>query len=221
MRILVVEDRPRMAETVRKALTAGGHTVTLAHDGESALDLALGSEFEVLILDVLLPKLDGFELIRTLRAKGVTTATLMLTACDTDEAVINGLDAGADDYLTKPFSLAVLGARVRALGRRAQDHEPLTQLTFDDLMLRPETRDALRGDREITLTRTEYALLEALLRNKGRVVRFEAMIEYGWGLGAEVDPSALYVVISNLRGKLNLGHETPLLRTIRGAGYIL
>jgi DNA-binding response OmpR family regulator len=220
MRILLAEDKIRMAEVLQRALQREGHTVNLAFDGETALSLAGDGRFDVLVLDVMLPKMDGFSVMQYLRAKKCSTPTIMLTARDAMTDIVKGLDSGADDYLTKPFSLEVLLARIRALGRRPSAAYEST-LQFADLVLDTGAREVRRGARCEPLTRTEFALLEVLIRRSGRVVPRDALIEAGWGLDAEVSESTLYVFIRNLREKIERPGERPLLHTARGIGYLL
>src|SRR6185437_12642678 len=169
MQILIVEDDQRLARQLKKGLDENGHTVSLAFDGIEGLEAARQGRFDVLVLDVMLPWLDGFGVVKKLRNMGSKSPILMLTARDSAEDIVAGLDAGADDYLTKPFALKVLLARLRALARR-KEVEPRTQLQIGDLVLDPAERMVKRGPLPITLTRTEYVLLEALMRNSGRVV---------------------------------------------------
>jgi DNA-binding response OmpR family regulator len=220
MRILLAEDKVRMAEVLQRALQREGHTVNLAFDGEEAFTLATYEKLYVMVLDVMLPRMDGFTVMKLLRAKKCTIPTIMLTARDAMADIIRGLDAGADDYLTKPFALEILLARIRALGRRV----PVSfesSLRFADLVLDTGAREVKRGARSEPLTRTEFALLEVLIRRAGRVVPRDTLIEAGWGLGAEVSESTLYVFIRNLRDKIQQPGERPLLHTARGVGYLL
>lgn len=221
MRILVVEDRFRMAESLQKALKADGHTVSLAHDGLTALNILMNADFEVVVLDVMLPQMDGLQVLRRLRSSGRSVATLLLTARDSEQDIIEGLDSGADDYLTKPFRLKILCARVRALGRRNRDTPQGPALEFHDLVLNSAVRAATRNGRTISLTRTEFALLELLMRNSGLVMSQDKLIEYAWGLGSEIDERTLYVFIANLRRKLNQKGEVRLIETVRGLGYTM
>jgi DNA-binding response OmpR family regulator len=220
MRVLLVEDKLRMAEVLRRALQHEGHTVTLAADGEEALALATYEQLDAIILDVMLPKMDGFTVIKRLRGNSCQTPTIMLTARDAMSDIVQGLDAGADDYLTKPFSLEILFARLRALGRRTPAvYQP--ELHFCDLILDIGAREVRRGDRSAALTRTEFALLEVLMRRAGRVVPRDVLIEAGWGLDAQVNESTLYVFIRNLREKIEQPGERSLLHTARGVGYVI
>jgi DNA-binding response OmpR family regulator len=220
MFVLLAEDREAMARALEKTLHREGHSVVVALDGQQALSFGSSEELDIIILDVMLPKMDGFTVIRRLREAKFTTPTIMLTARDAMSDIVRGLDAGADDYLTKPFALEVLLARVRALGRRAPMTHP-TVLQFSDLALDTGTREARRGSRRVSLTRTEFAILEVLIRRAGRIVTREALIDAGWGLGAEVSENTVYVFIRNLREKIEQLGERPLLHTARGIGYML
>jgi DNA-binding response OmpR family regulator len=220
MRVLVVEDRPRMARLFERALISEGHTVVLAFDGEQALTYGRSPDLDVILLDVMLPVMDGFAVIRTLRAEHLTTPTIMVTARDAMADVVRGLDLGADDYLTKPFSLDVLLARIRAVSRRGPALQP-NNLQFQDLKLNHRTRELERNGRTTSLTRTEFALLEKLMRNGGSIVPRDVLVEAGWGMGAEVNDSTLYVFIRALRHKIAVEDEAQLLHTARGVGYTL
>jgi len=209
-----------MARLLEKALRREGHSVLLACDGEQALTLGRTEEVDMIVLDVMLPRIDGFTVIKTLRADRLTTPTIMVTARDAMADVIRGLDSGADDYLTKPFPLDVLLARIRALSRRGPVVYP-TDLEFQDLKLNTRTHELQRGARIMPLTRTEFALLEILMRRAGSIVPREALTEAGWGLGGEVNDSTLYVFIRALRAKITGPGESQLLHTARGVGYTL
>ena len=220
MRVLLVEDKQRMAELLQRALRREGHAVTLAFDGEEALSLATYEKLDAIILDVKLPRMDGFTVIKRFRANSHSTPTIMLTGRDATADIVHGLDAGADDYLSKPFSLEILLARLRALGRRVPVvSEPA--LYFADLALDGGTRQVRRGRRSMPLTRTEFALLEVLIRRAGRVVPRDVLVEAGWGLDAQVNESTLYVFIRKLREKIDQPGERPLLHTARGVGYVI
>jgi len=220
MRILVAEDKPRMARLLRRALTGEGYSVSVACDGDQALALALADGHDVIVLDVMLPGRDGFEVIRELRAARRSTPTIMLTARDAMADVVRGLDLGADDYLTKPFALDVLLARIRALYRR----NPVTyppELQFEDLRLSSSTHELQRGGRAVSLTRTEYALLETLMRRAGSVVPKEVLLEAAWDSDDYVTDNTLYVFLSALRSHIAAPGEKQLLHTVRGIGYTL
>jgi DNA-binding response OmpR family regulator len=220
MRILVAEDRERTAELLRRALESEGHGVVTAYDGDRALTLGRTAELDLILLDVMLPRLDGFTVLRKLREGRHRTPVIILTARDSKADIVHGLDCGADDYLTKPFELDILFARVRAVARRAPATQ-LAELAFEDLRLNPSTYEIQRGERTASLTRTEYALLEALIRRPGAVVRRETLIEQGWGSSADASGASLYVFIRSLRAKITQPGEKELLHTIRGVGYSL
>lgn len=220
MRILVVEDKRSMADLLRRALEAEGYAVSVAYDGDEALNLALARSFTVILLDVMLPRRDGFEVIRRLREARRLTPTIILSARDAMADIVHGLDLGADDYLTKPFDLEVLLARVRAAARRAPEDEAQV-LRYHDLLLNPLTFEVQRGTRTATLTRTEYALLETLIRRAGTIVPKEVLIEQGWGSDSDVNGATLYVFIRSLRAKITHPGEKVLLQTVRGVGYSL
>lgn len=208
-----------MANVVRQTLEEEGHSVTLAFDGRQGLDLASNYPFDVLVLDVMLPGLDGFTLARRLRTTLNRTPILMLTARDQAADVVQGLDLGADDYLTKPFSLQVLLARVRALGRRGPVAQPIL-MKAGDLTLDLGTREVRRGTRAIHLTRTEHCVLELLLRAGGRVVTRESLIENVWG-DADIENNTLDAFVRLLRVKIEAQGEAKLIHTVRGVGYCL
>jgi DNA-binding response OmpR family regulator len=220
MRVLVAEDKPRMARFLQRALRGEGYAVELAFDGEQALAMGLSGGLDLMILDVMLPRLDGFDVIRNLRAARQMLPTIMVTARDAMSDIVRGLDLGADDYLTKPFALNVLLARVRALTRRGPVAYP-ADLQFEDLVLNSRTHELRRGDRLTPLTRTEYALVETLMRRAGCIVPREVLVEAGWGGDAEVSDGTLYVFIRGLRAKIALPGEPQLLHTARGVGYTL
>jgi DNA-binding response OmpR family regulator len=220
MRILIVEDDRKLARQLKKGLDEHGHSVTVASDGRDGLEAAKHGEFDVLVLDVMLPGLDGFSIVRRLRAAGSTTPILMLTARDASEDVVTGLDAGADDYLTKPFSFKILLARLRALSRR-RSVEPRTQLQISDLALDPATREVKRAGSFVSLTKTEFVLLEMLVRNAGRVITRDRLIEAVWGHDRDVENNTLDVFIRQLRSKVDPPGSHKLIHTIRGIGYAL
>jgi len=220
MRILIVEDDWKLARQLNKGLDEQGHSVTVASDGLEGLEAAKHGEFDVLVLDVMLPGLDGFSIVRRLRAAKSTTPILLLTARDAAEDVVAGLDAGADDYLTKPFSFKILLARLRALSRR-KTVEPRTQLQVGDLVLDPATREVTRAESVVLLSRTEFVLLEMLMRNTGRVITRTRIIEAAWGYERDVDRNTLDVLMSQLRKKIDVPGCQKLIHTIRGVGFAL
>ena len=218
MYILVVEDERRLAQVVRKVLEEEGHTVDVATDGEEGLAMAMDSSHDVIVLDVLLPGIDGFEVCRRLRAGRVDTPVLLLTALDAVEDRVRGLDAGADDYLPKPFAFQELLARLRALGRRrVQAREP-DQLETANLVLDLRRRRAVRDGRTIDLSPKEFALLEFLMRNQGRVVTRTQILDHVWGYDYSPDSNLVDVYVTYLRRKIDRGHQRKLIRTVGGAG---
>jgi DNA-binding response OmpR family regulator len=220
MRVLVAEDKPRMVRFLQRALEREGYAVEVAFDGEQALCMGLSGGLDLLVLDVMLPRRDGFDVIRNLRAARQMLPTIMLTARDAMCDIVRGLDLGADDYLTKPFALDVLLARVRALTRRGPAAYP-PDLEFEDLVLNSRTHELRRSGRPAPLTRTEYLLLEALMRRPGCIVPRDTLVEAGWGGNAEVGDGTLYVFIRGLRAKIAANGEPQLLHTVRGVGYTL
>ena len=220
MRILLVEDDKKVASFIRKGLEEEGYAVDVAAEGEAGLFMGLDRLHDLIILDVMLPKKPGFQVLRELRQAKVATPVLMLTARDTVEDKVQGLDAGADDYLTKPFVFAELLARVRALlRRRAEARSPRLQVA--DLVLDPATRSVTRGGQSITLTNREFALLEYLMRNAGRVLTRTAITEHVWDYDFDSGTNVIDVYVNYLRKKIDAGHEPKLLHTVRGAGYVL
>jgi len=218
MRVLVAEDKPRMARLLQRTLEKERYSVEVAADGEQALNIGILGGIDVIVLDLMLPLRDGFDVIRGLRAAKSMAPIIVVTARDAMSDVVTALDSGADDYLTKPFSLDILLARVRALARRGPVAYP-ADLQFQDLVLKARTHQLQRGDRVLPLTRTEYSILEVMMRRAGCVVPHEALVEAGWGGGTEVGDNTLYVFIRSLRAKI--GDEPPLLHTVRGVGYSL
>ena len=220
MRILIVEDDRKLAHQLRKGMDESGHSTTLAFDGRDGLEAAQLSEFDVLVLDVMLPGLDGISIVRHLRQKRIGTPILLLTARDTPDDISTGLDAGADDYLTKPFSFKVLLARLRALARRRQV-DPQTILRIADLSLDPATHEVRRSGALVSLSRTEFVILEILMRKPGRVITRSRLIEAVWGHERDIHSNTLDVFIRQLRTKIEPSGTTKLLHTIRGIGYTL
>ena len=220
MRILIVEDDRKLAHQLKKGMEEHGHPVAVASEGTEGLEAAKHGEFDVLVLDVMLPGLDGFSIVRRLRSARNATPILLLTARDAADDVVTGLDAGADDYLTKPFSFKILLARLRALSRR-KNVEPSTKLQVSDLVLDPETREVRRGSSIIALTKTEFVLLDFLMRNLGRVITRTRMIEAVWGHERDIESNTLDVFIRQLRTKIDMPASPKLIQTIRGVGYAL
>jgi heavy metal response regulator len=218
MRVLVVEDEKKIAEFVRKGLTEQGYAVDLAFDGEEALAWPAVAEFDVIILDVMLPQRDGLDVCRTLRQRGLKTPILMLTARDAIDDRVTGLDSGADDYLVKPFAFAELLARLRAVSRR-QPAVLDAELRVADLEVDTSTRTASRAGHEIELTTKEYTILEYLMRNRDRVMTRTMIAEHVWNYDFDNASNVIDVHIRNLRRKIDDGFQTKLIRTVRGAGY--
>jgi len=220
MRVLVVEDDVRMAAAIRRGLRNEGIAVDVASDGDEALPLARGHDVDAVILDVMLPGADGFEVCRQLRAESIWAPVLMLTARDAVADRVAGLDAGADDYLTKPFSLAELLARLRALARRGPVQGPAV-LEAGELRLDPAERRVWRGDAEIDLSAREFALLETLMRSPGRIFSQPELLEAAWDLGYEQRSNVVEVYIGYLRAKIDKPVGGKSLETVRGLGYRL
>jgi len=220
MNVLVVEDEQRMAELLRKGLSEEGHTVACAFDGNEGLELARASEFDVIVLDVMMPKLSGYDMARRLRAEKNSTPILMLTAKDTVPDIVQGLDLGCDDYMTKPFSFRELLARLRAIKRRDVPHRE-TVLRVANLSLDPASREVIRGERRITLTKTEFNLLERLMHRAGRVVSRQFLIESVWGYDREIETNTLDAFMHLLRDKIDALGDAKLIHTHRGVGYAL
>jgi two-component system response regulator MprA len=223
VKILVVDDERAVRESLRRALELEGYEIELAEDGRQALDLlAREDQPDAVVLDVLMPGVDGLEVCRTLRRQGSRLPVLMLTARTQVEDRVEGLDAGADDYLTKPFALEELLARVRALLRRSSDDGAGTdKLSFADLELDPGTREVTRGDERIELTRTEFSLLELFLLNPRQVLTRSIIFERVWGYDFGFASNSLDVYIGYLRRKTEAGGKPRLIHTVRGVGYAL
>ena len=220
MQVLVVEDERRMADLLQRGLEEEGHTVAVARDGKEGLAMAEAHAFDAIVLDVMLPGMDGFALARKLRESRNQTPILMLTARDATADMVAGLNLGADDYLVKPFSFDVLLARLRAVSRRGPIPQPM-HLQVRDLTLNLGSREVIRGGRRVALTRTEYSLLELLMRCAGRVVTRDHLIEAVWGFDSEVRSNTLDAFIRLLRDKVDVAGELKLIHTVRGVGYCL
>jgi len=217
MNVLIVEDDSSVARFLKQAMREAGYSVQSAGDGVEAFDLARVSAFDLILLDVMIPRMDGFEVCRQLRASKVMTPILIITARDALEDKIEGLDSGADDYIVKPFQIAELLARARALLRRGSSSPAI--LRVGDLTLDPATRQASRGGKTIYLSATEYSLLEYLMRNAGRVMTRSMILEHVWQYDFDGNDNVLDVYISYLRGKIDKGHDPALIHTVRGVGY--
>lgn len=220
MRILVVEDETKVASFIRRALEEESYAVDVCEDGAQGLDLARSGNYDLVILDLMLPGLSGMEVLKAIRKERISVPVLILTARSQVDQRVQGLDAGADDYLTKPFAIEELLARVRVLLRRGSG-EAAGLLQVDDLALNPATREVTRGGRKIELTTKEYALLEYLMRNAGRVLTRPMIAEHVWNLDFDTFTNVIDVYVNYLRNKIDRGRERKLIHTIRGSGYTL
>ena len=220
MCILVVEDEPEMARILRLGLQEEGHTVVAASNGLDAVSIARQYEFDAVVLDVMLPGLDGFAVTQRLRELRLPTPILMLTAKDTVPDMVRGLDQGADDYLTKPFSFEVLLAKLRALSRRGTDlRTPV--LAVGNLRLNPATHEVQRNGQRITLTRTEFAFLALLMHRPGQVMTREVILDSVWGFHKAIENNTIDAFVRLLRNKIDVDGEPRLIHTVRGIGYVL
>jgi DNA-binding response OmpR family regulator len=218
MRILVIEDEKKVNHFLRKALEEESHAVDQAYDGEEGLDFAEAYEYDLVVLDLMIPKKAGDHVLQELRGKGNKTPVLILTAKDAVQDKVKMLDAGGDDYLTKPFSIEEFIARVRALLRRGKSNH-VSVLRVFDLTLNPATREVFRSKRRIDLTNKEYALLEYFLRNAGRVLTRTMIAEHVWNIDFDSESNVIDVYVTYLRSKIDKGEGTSLIKTVRGVGY--
>jgi DNA-binding response OmpR family regulator len=221
--ILLVEDEVSVGALINKGLSESGHTISVAPDGNIGLEMALNNEFDGLILDIMLPGINGLELCKRLRSKNIQTPILMLTALGSTENIVNGLDSGADDYLVKPFKLAELEARLRSIIRRKQGvgQDNLNVLKLHNLEMNNAAKQVTRNGKKITLTSTEYRLLEHLLKNKGKVLSRMEILENVWGIEFNISTNVVDVYINYLRKKIEMDNEPKLLHTVVGMGYSL
>ncbi len=221
MRILVVDDEKRIAQAIKEGLEQESYAVDIEYDGEDGLNAALGEDYDLIMLDVMMPVMNGYEVCQKLRQQGIKVPVLMLTAKDQDKDVIRGLDNGADDYLAKPFSFEVLLARVRALLRRPRTALP-ELLTAGNLSLDPATKIVKRSGQNIKLSAKEYAILEYLMRNKGQILSKNNIMSHVWDFDSDILPNNIEVFITYLRAKIDKPfNEPPLIQTVRGFGYKL
>ncbi len=220
MRVLVIEDEAKVAAFIRRALEEEGYAVDHAADGKQGLDLGETAVYDLIVLDLMLPGLPGLEVLKALRRRKITSPVLILTARTQVDQKVRGLDAGADDYLTKPFAIEELLARTRALLRRGIG-EASGVLQVDDLILNPATREVTRGGQRIELTVKEYALLEYFMRNAGRVLTRPMIAEHVWNLDFDTFTNVIDVYVNYLRNKVDRGWPKKLIHTVRGSGYVL
>jgi DNA-binding response OmpR family regulator len=218
MRVLIVEDEKKMAQLLKKGLEEESHSASLAYDGATGLEMAEHYEFDAIVLDIMLPGIDGFEVARRLRRSKNQTPILILTARDAVPDVVKGLDVGADDYLTKPFAFDEFLARLRSVARRGFTPRPV-RLQVADLTLNPATHQVFRGNQEIRLTPTEYRLLDFLIRRAGRVVPRNTLVEAVWGFDQDVEENTLDAFVRLLRSKVDRDFKHKLIHTVRGVGY--
>ncbi len=221
MRLLVVEDQPKVASFLVQGLREERYAVDLAIDGDEAVHMARITDYDVIVLDVMLPRRNGFDVARTLRGNGCESCILMLTAKNETKDAVEGLDAGADDYLTKPFAFAELLARIRALLRRHRGEAVETQLRVANLYMDLVRHEVRRDDTRIELTAKEFAVLEYLMRNAGHTVTRTALIEHAWDIHFDSDTNLVDVYIRYLRRKIDDPYEPKLIHTVRGVGYVL
>jgi DNA-binding response OmpR family regulator len=221
MYLLVVEDERRLTQVIRRVLEEEGHTVDVAYDGDEGLAMALDGSHDVIVMDVMMPAKDGIEVCASLRREKVDTPVLLLTALDSVDDRVRGLDAGADDYLPKPFAFQELLARIRALGRRKVQGREASELRIDDLVLDLRRRRAQRAGKKIDLSPKEFSLLEFLMRNEGRVVTRTQILDHLWGYDYDSESNLVDVYVAYLRRKVDKGHGHQLIRTVRGIGYAL
>lgn len=220
MNILVVEDEKKVASFIQRGLEGEGFSVDVASDGESGVELGAKKNYDLILMDIMLPKMDGLQAIKLLREKEVDTPVLCLTAKDTVEDIVSGLDSGSDDYLTKPFAFAELLARVRALVRRGAQ-ERGAEITYADLRLDPVTHKVWRGGREIDLTAKEYSLLEFFMRNPETTLTRTMIAEHVWDYTFDSFTNIIDVYVNYLRKKVDREYEKKLIHTVRGIGYVL
>ncbi len=220
MRILIIEDEEKVANFIKRGLREEGYSVDVAYDGEEGHFQVSSNEYDVIILDLMLPKIDGISLCKRLRQEKITTPILMLTAKDSVKDKVTGLDSGANDYLTKPFSFEELLARIRALLRKSETTTP-TKLQIGDLILDLLTHKVTRAGKEIILTNKEYALLEYLMRNAGSIVTRTMISEHVWDVNFDTFTNVIDVYVNYLRNKIDKGHKKKLIHTVRGRGYTI
>jgi DNA-binding response OmpR family regulator len=221
MKILLIEDEPQLVSIIQRDLSAEGHEISVAMDGQTGLDMSMKLSFQLVILDIMLPGINGIEICRNLRAANNEVAILMLTALGTTENIVVGLDSGADDYMVKPFSLVELNARIRTLARRnINGDRPLNLLQVGSLTINLSEKTVTRDNKIIDLTATEYRLLEFLVRNKNHMVSRIEILEHVWNIDFNMGTNVVDVYINYLRKKIDKGFDTKFIHTVVGMGYI-
>lgn len=221
MKLLIVEDEKRLCQTVAKHLKDEGYTVDMCYDGSDALDYINGTEYDAVILDIMLPRIDGISVLKKIRAKKLNTPVLLLTARSSVEDKVEGLDSGADDYLTKPFALDELSARIRVMIRRSGVERVDNTISAGPLTLDTEKKIAVREGKEIKLTAKEYSILEYLMHNKGIVLSRDKIMHHIWNYDYEGGSNIIDVYIRTLRNKVDAGFDQKLIQTVRGMGYVI
>ncbi|MCF0053963.1 response regulator transcription factor [Dyadobacter chenwenxiniae] len=224
MKLLLIEDEPSVISLIQRSLSASGHEITVAMDGKSGLEMATHHVFDMIILDLMLPVINGMEVCRKIRSEGLATPILMLTALGTTENIVSGLDAGADDYMTKPFKLAELEARIRTLTRRGKEVEKENNgitLKIADLVLNTETKIVQRNGQTIDLTATEFRLLEFLIHNRNKVLNRMEILENVWDINFNLGTNVVDVYINYLRKKVDKNQKNKLIHTVFGMGYVM
>jgi DNA-binding response OmpR family regulator len=222
MKLLLIEDEPNVISVIQRSLSASGHEIAVAMDGQSGLQMATQHTFDIIILDLMIPVINGMEVCRRLRSARIATPILMLTALGTTENIVSGLDAGADDYMTKPFKLAELEARIRTLTRRGREPEKQDGiLAIADLVLDKNTKTVRRAGTPIDLTATEFRLLEYLLSNTNRVLNRLEILENVWDINFNLGTNVVDVYINYLRKKIDKHHDLKLIHTVFGMGYVI
>jgi len=221
MRILIIEDEKNLAMVLSEMLTIEGYNTDISYDGENGLECALSGIYDIIILDVMLPKMNGFQVLRKIRANNLSTAVLMLTAKAEIEDKVEGLDCGADDYLTKPFHMKELLARIRAMGRRKEKEYAQENLYFADIMLDREKHEVHKENQRIRLSKKEFEILELMMLNSGELISKEQLIMKIWGLDSDIEHNSIEVYISFLRKKLSAIGSCARISTSRGLGYMI
>ena len=224
LKLLLIEDEASVISVIQRSLSAAGHEITIAMDGQSGLQMAIQHEFDIILLDLMIPIMNGMEVCRQVRSSGISTPILMLTALGTTENIVSGLDAGADDYMTKPFKIAELEARIRTLTRRGKDTEKeknTDTLRIADLILDKNTKIVTRDNQPVDLTATEFRLLEFLLHNQNKVLNRMEILENVWDINFNLGTNVVDVYINYLRKKIDKKNQSKLIHTVFGMGYVM